>query len=115
MPIGETDDLTEYEYEYEMLLQSEFHRYIQSIREPDNIDPNDGVSESEITMDPELYDSIRDRAERGEFIDFVLPDDSDAPRLSDRNKTKPESADDDFETVNPDDVFGKLFGGGSSG
>lgn len=112
MPIGETDDLTEYEYEYEMLLQSESHRYIRSLQEPEHIDPNSGTSESEITMDPELYDSIRERAERGEFIDFQLPDDSDAPRLSDRNKPKAAESNEEYEPVNPANVFGKLFGGG---
>lgn len=63
-----------------------------------------------MTMDPELYDSIKERAERGEFIDFNLPDDSDAPRLSDRNKEIPQQSD-DFEPVDPEAVFGKLFGG----
>lgn len=111
MPVEQTDDLTEYEYEYEMILQSEFHRYVASIREPDSINPQEGVSESEVTMDPELYDSIRERAEKGEFIDFVLPDDSDAPKLSDRNRPHSETNDGSFEPIDPEAVFNKLFGG----
>lgn len=94
-----------------MLLQSEFHRYVESLHEPEAINPSDGVSDSHVTMDPELYDEIRERAERGESIEFNLPDDSHVPRLSNRDYAE----DEDEIAVDPASVFENVSGGDQHG
>lgn len=68
-----------------------------------------------MSTDPILYQEVKRRAEAGEFIDFKLPDDSNAPTLRQRlgkmNSTKPETPTEnenssDYERVNPAEVFG---------
>lgn len=75
---------------------------MKSIQTPNRINPADGVSETEMTMDPEVYDDYIERINKGEFIEFNLPDDTNVPRLSERQSKKEEN----YETVNPDEIFG---------
>lgn len=111
--IERTEDLTEYEFEYELLLRNEYQEFLKDLRAGDPIDISQGSLDKEIRTDPDIYESLKKKAETGEFIDFKLPDDSHLPRLSTmrRSKEEQQKLPDDFEPVKPEEIFGRVFGG----
>lgn len=117
VPVERTDELTEYEFDYELLLRNEYYEYLKDLRAEDKVSLDGDGFEKEIRTDPELYESIVKRAEAGEFIDFKLPDDSNLPKLSQRmgghqDDSVQSQQPDDFVPVKPEEIFGRVFGGG---
>jgi hypothetical protein len=110
------EDLTEYEFEYELLLRNEYCEFLKDLRADDPLDFSQGSLDREVRTDPEIYNSIKRKSEAGEFIDFKLPDDSHLPRLSTLKRSKEEKRElpDDFEPVKPEEIFGRVFGGGKN-
>lgn len=112
-PIEEFENLTEYELEYELILRQEHAQFLRELDEPDHIDISKGSFAKGMRTDPAIYADLKRRIEAGEAIDITLPDDSNVPRYSHRHvpqKVSPTSS--DVEIVKPEDVFGRMFGGG---
>lgn len=112
VPIDQTENLTEYEFEYELILKHEYELFLEDLRSGNPIDLSNGNFGRSMRTDPEIYDYYKKKIEDGKPLDIKLPDTSNVPRLSQMKGEKIEPQKSDLVQVNPEDVFGKLFGGG---
>ena len=114
LPVERTEDLTEYEFEYELILRHEYYEYLKDLRSSDSIDMAKGGVDREIRADPEVYEALKKKIEAGEPLDFKLPDATNLPRMSQilAGRQQEEAEQPDFEPVRPEDVFDRVFGGG---
>ena len=105
--IDRTDELTEYEYDYDMLCHYEFNARLEYA---DQFDPFEAGTTTDKGMrtDPLLYQELKQQLEEGGDLDYLLPEDyGSGPTLSSILHEKELGE----EPVDPDEVFG----GGSSG
>lgn len=111
-PIEKFEDLTEYELEYELILRHEHSQFIKDLYSNDDIDISKGSFERDMRTDPRLYAEMKRKIEAGETVDIQLPDDSNVPRYSTMHTTRvSDYVTGDVESLNPADVFGRVFGG----
>lgn len=130
--IDRIDEMTEYEFDYELLLKSEYLNFLEHMNDNDTADTEydianlrGGVSKS-MQTDPDLYDEIKRRIEAGEPIEFgPLPEDGikwseklagvkisvpvDPSEISEAVTAE----DADFESVDLTSIFGGVGDGGS--
>lgn len=76
MPVDRTDDLTEYEFEYEYLLEEAYNEWIADSINKQKVNLSDGSIDRTFSMDPDEYEYIRELAEQGEYVDFEIPKDA---------------------------------------
>jgi hypothetical protein len=112
------DEMTEYEFEYEFLLDQARKELIQEAmnKAPIQIDPTNQSFSRSFSMDQDEYEHILELAEKGEYIDFEIP--KDAPtgkRISESvlgmEKKSINIDESDFEVVD----LSQEFGGGKNG
>jgi hypothetical protein len=118
--VDRTDELTDYEFDYELLLRTEFYAYVKSLNEDGSIDivtkGNKAGFGKEMVTDRAFYANVQKMLEAGEKVDLgTIPDDSNVPRFSQRMQktaddkkaeTEQSSTNDDIEELDPKKFFG---------
>jgi chitinase len=99
-----TYELTDYEFEYEFLLEQAFNKTIQEITNSQPINSDDGTFKREFAMDEETYRHILELAENDEYIDFEIPEDAPSARRNGEQNTNVENH--DADPVDLKELFG---------
>lgn len=107
MPVERTDELTEYEYEYEFLQDEAFKQMIKDAmnKAAIQVDENNKGFTREFSMDPDEYNHIAELAEQGEFIDFEIPKDAPMGKKASEAVLGIEKEEDQLEPVDLDELF----------
>ncbi|UOF90771.1 hypothetical protein LSG31_00365 [Fodinisporobacter ferrooxydans] len=112
--MDKTDELTNYEYEYEWLLEHAYNQILADTRNKQKVSLEDGKLERQFSMDEDEYNHIVELVENDEFIDFEIP--KNAPM---GKKLSEATLDIEKESVNSDDLvpvdMNEVFGGGIDG
>jgi hypothetical protein len=72
-----TDELTDYEFEYEFLQEVAHKRILADFVNNSPISMSDNGFDRQLSMDQDVYDHILEIAEAGEYFDFNIPKDAD--------------------------------------
>jgi hypothetical protein len=119
VPVEQTEDLTEYEFEYELILRQEYYEYLKELRQNDPVDMSQGSVNREMRTDPEVYDALKKKIDAGDHLNFTLPDTSNLPKMSEilamRQGASEQTIQSELEPVNPEEIFSRVLGkvGGS--
>lgn len=71
-----TDELTDYDFEYEWLLEKAFDDIREEAINKRNINVSDGTFTRGYSLDEDDYKHVLDLAENDEYIDFEIPEDA---------------------------------------
>lgn len=99
-----TFELTDYEFEYEFLLEQAFNRAVQEIVNSQPINSDDGKFERKFSMDEETYQHFLELAETDEYIDFEIPTDHPSGRRIGGQVNRVENL--EVEPVDLEELFG---------
>jgi hypothetical protein len=74
VPVERTDELTNYEFEYEWLLEKAFYDIQEDIKNKREIRTSDGSFARNLSTDEDEYQRIIEMIENGEEVDLEIPD-----------------------------------------
>lgn len=108
--VDRTDELTDYEFEYEFLQEIAYKQHMDDMinQRHIDIDSQNNSFERGFSMDEDEYNHIADLAESGEEIDFEIPKDAPTGKKFSEvvNGRASEQEPSDFIPVDLDQEFG---------
>ncbi|WP_156157860.1 hypothetical protein [Gordoniibacillus kamchatkensis] len=101
----QTNNLTEYEFEYEFLLSEAHQNWLEEARNMQPLQQDDGKFSRAFSMDKDEYEHIVSLAQQNEFIDFEIPRNAPEGRRMSESALGISPSEADFEPVNLEEEF----------
>lgn len=101
-----TDELTDYEFEYEFLQEIAYRQHMEDLTNKTQINTTDDSFNRTFSMDEDEYNHIAELAQNDEFIDFEIPKDAPMGKKYSESIIGEVNSSDDFIPVDLSQEFG---------
>lgn len=101
------NEMTDYEFEYEFLQDAAYRQMLNELSNNSKIDTNSNTFDKNFSMDEAEYQHIIDLSEKGEYIDFEIPEDAPMGKRYSETLRETSDSEEDFVPVDLDQEFGR--------